>query len=184
MIGIKRFLSNRLTWLSAGYILVFCSVAHYTQTTTLAEGARTSVVALAFMGLIVYSSVAIRAYQADRWPNPPLLAALANCLIMTGLGFGGLFQLLWRFSDFDRQVVENAVYSFFVTLIAAGIFILITTPNLFGRDVPTWSQIRLGLAWFIVIAVILGLTYASPDLRWLADAVKPFLTGAWLRGWR
>lgn len=172
MIGIRRFLSNRLTWVSAGFLALFSCIAHYTQTTTLAEGARTSVVALAFMGLIVYLRVAIRAYQAHRWPNEPLLAALATCLILAGLAFGGLFQILWRLSDFDRQVVENSVYSFFVTIISAGIFILITTPNLFGKDVPAWSQVRLGLAWLIVIGTIFGLTYTSPDLRWLAEAVK------------
>jgi len=181
MIGIKRFLSNRLTWVSAGYLVIFHTIARLTPDATLAEGARTTVVALAFMGLIVYASVAVRAYQADRWPNPPLLAALANCLIMAGLAFGGLFQILWRLSDFDTALVQNAFYSFFVTLIAVGLFILITTPNLFGKDVPGWSQIRLGLAWSIVVLVIVGLTYASPDLRWLAEAVKPTLINpGWL----
>jgi hypothetical protein len=175
MIGIKRFLSNRLTWVSAGFLVVFGFVAHFTQDATLAEGARTSVVALAFMGLIVYSGVAVRAYQAHRWPNEPLLAALATCLILAGLSFGGLFQMLWRLSDFNKDVVENWAYSFTVTLIAAGIFILIMTPDLFGRDVPRGAQARLGLAWAIVIAVIFGLTYSSPDLRWLADKVAAVL---------
>lgn len=181
MIGIKRFLSNRLTWVSAGFITVFCFIAHFTKDATLAEGARTSVVALAFMGLIVYLRVAVRAYQAHRWPNEPLLAALATCLILGGLSFGGLLQMLWRFSDFDNDIVQNSVYSFFVTLMAAGIFILITTPNLFGRDVPRGDQVRLGLAWVTVAAIILSLTYLSPDLRWLAAAIKPALMGGWWR---
>ncbi|GJE61684.1 hypothetical protein [Methylobacterium trifolii] len=175
MTGLRRFLTNRLTWLSIAYVLTFYLIARAAPVSTLAEGVRTGVVTLAFMGLAAYVGVAVRAYQAHRWPNEPLLAALGTCLLLGGLAFGGLFQILWRLSNFELFVVNNDVYSFTVSLMGAGIFILITTPNLFGHGVSGWSRFRLGLAWVLAVVFIVGLTAASPDLRWVAMKLKPAL---------
>jgi hypothetical protein len=173
--GIKTFVTNRLTWLSIGYVVLFVALARLGGVTTTAEITRTGTTTAALMAMVVFGDGAIRAYKAHRWPNPDLIASLGAFLFVTGVGLGGLFQILWRLSDFQRFVVNNHLYSFTVSLIGLGIFILIAVPNTIGRGVPKWTRVWIVLAWALAIIGTISLVLFSPDLRWLADVLRPWL---------
>lgn len=175
MSGIKTVVTNRLTWLSVAFVVVFYFLTQVLSVANLGEASRTALVTFCFMGLPVYVTEAVLAYKQHRWPNRQLLAALGVCLILTGLAFGGLLSMLWRFADYRIWIVANDTYSFTIALVALGVFILVTTPNLFGRDVPPAARVRLGFSWVLAAAFIVGLTAFSPDLTWLAMTLKPVL---------
>lgn len=175
MDGIKAFATNRLTWVSIAYVVLFTMFTRLAGITTTAEVTRAATTALGLIGMVTYGDAAVRAYRARRWPNPNLIAALGMFLIMVGIGVGGLFQILWRLSDFERYVVSNHAYSLIVSLSGAGIFILVAVPNIIGIGVPAWTRARILTAWAIAVALVMWLVLASPDLRWLAEKLKPWL---------
>lgn len=176
MAGLRTFITNRLTWVTVVFVITFSFMAWYTEPTNLAEVVRTLITTLGFIGLFSYIAVAIKAYNAHRWPNEELLAALGFCLICAGAAFGGLFQGLWRLSEFENYVVNNDFYSFTMALTAAGFFIMISTPNLIGRGVPWSTRLKLIGLWSLSAAVVIGTTLYSPDLKPVALWLKPYLT--------
>ena len=175
MAGFRTFITNRLTWITIVFVAVFTTMAWISQPTTLSESIRTLITTLGFIGMIPYVSIAVKAYNAHRWPNDELLAALACFLICAGAAFGGLFQGLWRLSDFQNYVVTNDFYSFTMALTAAGLFILISTPNLIGRGVPWTARAKLLILWSISAGVVIGTALYSPDLKPVAEWLKPYL---------
>jgi hypothetical protein len=175
MSGIRAFLTNRLTWVTALYILAFVVIAHASKPGTMSELVRTFATAMGFVGMAAYGEAAYRAYKAHRWPNPDLIAALGMFTICMGVAFGGVFQVVWRLSQFRTYVVNNDWYSFTVSLIGVGIFILVAVPNLIGQGVPKMTRVRIVSAWVLTTGAIIGLVVFSPDLSWIAEALKPVL---------
>lgn len=175
MAGIKTFLGNRLTWFTAAYVVLFSTFAHYVPVSSVAETVRSAAATMGLIGLVAYGETAIRAYKAHRWPNPELIGALGMFVLCVGVGVGGLFQILWRLSEFQTHVVNNDFYSFTVSLIALGIFMLVAAPNIIGVGVPKWTRFRIGLAWAIAVGVVAGLVALSPDLKWVAEGLRPVL---------
>lgn len=178
MSGIETFLTNRLTWVSTAYVAIFIFFAWLEPTSTVAEASRASATALGLIGMVTFAEAAVRAYKAHRWPNPDLIASLGLFVFCTGVGTGGLFQILWRLSGFDTVIVNNDFYSFTVSLIAMGLFVLVATPNVIGRGVPKWTRVRIGAAWVVALALVVGLVTLSPDLRPLANLLRPYLAEA------
>lgn len=175
MNGIKTVLTNRLTWATAAYIGLFIVFSRTSPTATVAEAVRSAATAMGLIGMVTFGEAAVRAYKAHRWPNPDLIAALGAFVLATGIGTGGLFQILWRLSNFETFIVNNDAYSFTVSLIAVGMFVLVATPNVVGRGVPRWTRVRIGLAWAVALVVVVGLVAMSPDLTWLAEWLRPWL---------
>lgn len=176
MDGIKTFATNRLTWLSVAYVIIFAVLAAIGGVGTTAEITRVATTTLALIGMIAYGVAAVSAYQAHRWPNPDLIASLGAFLLMMGIGWSGMFQILWRLSDFSRWAVNNHVYNFAVSLIGLGIFILVAVTNVVGSDMPLWTRVRIIFAWCAAAVTTIGLVVISPDLRPLADFLMPWVT--------
>lgn len=170
-----NFFSNRLTWMSTAIVGIYCIAASIYAENVLAEFARTSVVAVSFCALIGYIADAVAAYRAHIWPNKPLLAALGNCLLFGGLSIGGLFQMLWRFSNFNNAVVTNDYYTFTILMMAMGIFILLILPNFTGRDVRPRVRWTFIILWTLAAGSVIALALTSPDLSGLADWLQPYL---------
>ena len=175
MAGIRTFLGNRLTWFTVAYIALFSTFAHYASVSSVAETARAGAATMGLIGMVAYGETAVRAYKAHRWPNPELIGALGMFVLCVGVGVGGLFQILWRLSEFQNHVVNNDIYSFTVSLIALGIFMLVAAPNIIGAGVPRWTRFRISLAWAIAVGVVAGLVALSPDLKWVAERLRPML---------
>lgn len=175
MIKVPNFLSNRLTWMSTVLVLLFILAAKVYDEVSLAEFARTSVMALSFCALIGYINQAVAAYRAHIWPNKPLLAALGNCLLFGGLFFGSIFQTLWRLSGFQNFVVTNDYYTFTIMMMSMGILIMVILPNFVGAGVThrvRWTFITM---WTVAAGSVIWIALVSPDLHWLAEWLKPHL---------
>jgi hypothetical protein len=175
MIKVPNFFSNRLTWMSVALIALYLLASKIYPENVLAEFARTAVSAVAFCACIGYITEAVNAYRAHVWPNKPLLAALANCLLFGGLFLGGMFQTLWRMSNFQNYVVTNDYYTFTILMMAVGIFILVALPNFVGPGVSTRTRWTFITLWTLAGGSVIILSLASPDLLWLAEWLKPWL---------
>lgn len=82
--------------------------------------------------------------------------------------------LFWRLSGQPYFLINNAFFDFWIVLGILSLTLAVTVPDLFGKDVPPRDKIQLGTAWLVLSVLVFYLVTVQPDLRPLAELVRPF----------
>lgn len=132
---------------------------------------------LSFWGMIVYappawSAVTYRGYAPGRLLYG-LMMWLASAAIWVNMTMAGT----WRFAGQPYYLINNSVFDLWIVLSIAALGIAVWVPDLFGKDVPPQSKLISGAAFLAVAVFAIYLGLAQPDLRPLAELLRPVLDG-------
>jgi len=131
---------------------------------------------LSVWGMIVYAPPAWSAVTYRGRTPGQLLYGLMMFLVSAGIWVnmtmaGGL----WRLSGQPYYIINNSLFDFWIVLSIAALAIAVWVPDLFGPDVPPKSKVISGVAFLAVAAFAIYLGLAQPDLRPLAEWLRPYL---------
>lgn len=130
---------------------------------------------LSVWGMIVYAPTAWTAVSYRGWAPGYILYGLMMWLGSAGLWINMTFAGTWRFAGQPYYLINNPVFDLWIVLSLAAMSIAVSVPNLFGKDVPPKSKAISGAAFLAVAVFAVYLGLAQPDLRPLAEWLRPVL---------
>lgn len=139
------------------------------------DGLRGMFFVLSSWGVVAYWRPFRRTMMTDGWPTAALLFGTAMFLFCAAICVNTTMGLFWRLAGQPAFLINNAVFDFWIVLGISALLIAVTTPNLFGPDVPPRDKIQLGSVWAAMFLFAAFLVLARPDLDPLADLVRPWL---------
>lgn len=171
----RRVFEFRTAWAllaaASGYTALVFTVPYQARGT----GLRGVFLILAFWGTIAYWRPAWKAVIAAGRPRGELLYALMVWLGCASYVLNMAIATLWRLSGQPYYIINNAVFDGWIVLGICALVIGVTVPNLFGKDVPAEEKLRLGFAWLAMFSVVAYLVFVQPDLRPVAEAIRPYI---------
>jgi xanthosine utilization system XapX-like protein len=170
----RRVYSSKHFLISAGLLVGFC--IGITQLDYKAELAISNSLLL-FASIVVgvaYMPVAWRALRDGQSPTIQHLSlgvAYAWC-------FGALWRIMtfiWLFSGQPLFMVNNSIISFCQVGVALGALYHVTSPGALG---VSYKMRGLAVAGIVLCAMAFAawMMLSPPDLRWLAELLRPYLS--------
>lgn len=157
----------------AGYMLLVAGTPYGARGT----GLRGLFLVLSGWGMVAYWRPFWRALTTRGWPSGELLYAAAVWLFCASYNLNMAVATVWRLSGQPYYVINNALFDFWIVLGVCALTITVTVPNLFGPGVPPSDRLRLGATWMSMFALVFYLVLVQPDLRPVAEAMRPWLDG-------
>ena len=172
MMRIFRF---RALWTLLAILFAYAVLVRLTPIRPRSDGLRAMFFVLSGWGMVAYWRPFRRTMATEGWPPGSLLFGTALFLFCVAVNVNTATGLFWRLSGQPAFLVNNAVFDVWIVLGIVALLIAVTTPDLFGRDVPPRDRIQLGTVWAVMFVLTAYLALARPNLDRLAETVRPWL---------
>lgn len=171
----RRVFEYRAAWTLAAIVLGYWALAALTPYAERGTGLRGVFLVLSGWGMFAYWRPAWRALTTRGWPSGELLYAVMVFMFCASVNLNMAMVSVWRLSGQPAFMINNALFDFWIVLGICALTIGVTVPNLFGSGVPPRDKITLGTAWLVMFSVVFYLVLVQPDLRPLAEVLRPAL---------
>ena len=130
---------------------------------------------LSWWGILAYWRPFYRAITSRGWPDGATLYGVMVWAVCASYNLNIAIALIWRGAGQPAYLVNNALFDFWIVLAVSAMVLAVTVPDLFGKDVPPQDKVRLGAGWALALFFVTGLIILQPDLRPLAEMLRPLL---------
>lgn len=175
MAAARNFVTNPVAWTLAALVALYAMSAHLAPVRVLSEAWIIALIVASSSVMIAVGPVALRCFTSRGWPHPDDAVGLGMFLTAFGMFWLGLWSLFWRLSGQSAWVVNNDLYNAWRPFVIAGMLTKVTAIGVFGGHVPRGYKVRYGLILLLAAALILLLALTRPDLRPIADWLRPYL---------
>jgi hypothetical protein len=171
----KRFVARPILWLALLLLGLYVAASRLAPVGLFTDIVQVAQIVVSAWAMLTVGGLAARCFSGRGWPHPDDLVGLGIFVTSLGIHWNGIWGLFFRLSGQAPWLIANDVYGAWRPLVIIGIITKLVAIGIFGGNVPRPYRVRLGAMWILALALILYLALARPDLRPLADWLRPYL---------
>lgn len=168
-----RILEYKTAWAIGMALTAYIITVAITPYTPRGTALRGIFLVLSGWGCFAYWRPFWNVVKSKGWPDGAGLYAIMVFLFCTSVNVNIANALFWRGAGQPYFLINNALFDLWIVLGIGALTIAVSVPDLFGKDVPPRDKIQLGTAWLVMFVLVLYLVTVQPDLRPLAEMVRP-----------
>ncbi|ACL61772.1 hypothetical protein [Methylobacterium nodulans] len=174
----NRFFTRPLVWLALLLLCLYAGLSRFTPASQFTDVVQIAQITVSAWAMVTVGGVALRCFTGRGWPHPDDLVGLGIFVTSLGINWNGAWGLFYRLAGEAPWLINNDIYGAWRALVIIGIIIKLIAIGIFGGSVPRSYKLRHGALWMLAFALVIYLALARPDLRPLAEWLRPYLETA------
>ena len=175
MAAARHFVTNPVAWAAVLLVAIYSLFGHAAPVRMFTEILIVAQIMASAWAMIAVGGVALRCFISPGWPHPDSMVGLGMFLTALGVNWNGAWALFYRLSGQAAWLINNDYYNAWRPIIIAGLVIKVGAIGIFGGHVPRGYKVRHGVFLFLAVLLILLLVLTSPNLRPIAEWLRPYL---------